>query len=272
MQAGPANGAAHAQLPLPPQQPANGGAARQGGTAAAALEDNVIKVKSDEEEEGATGLLLPDSSMDARLAQQMASELERGAYAQVPRWSACSPRPALCPTPARTDARTAGLQDMAAHLDAGDAAAAGELMSSAVAAITADLPQGLKEVRGIAARTTPLHVPRAVLRIACLGLQEDEDEDEDEEEEGGSAFDNVLVPGGGVQLDAAVMSTLPPSMQLDLLQRMRDHKIFENREHFQQRAQQPGSFSSFQIQEYLKASAFRCERTAWAPRPWLPLA
>jgi hypothetical protein len=38
---------------------------------------------------------------------------------------------------------------------------------------------------------------------------------------------------------------------------MRDHKIFENREHFQQRAQQPNDFSSFQIQEYLKASAFR---------------
>ena len=95
------------------------------------------------------------------------------------------------------------------------------------------------------------------------GPQEDEvgededDEDEDDEEEGG-AFDNVLVPVGGMQLDPAVMSTLPPSMQLDLLQRMRDHKIFENREHFQQRAQQPGSFSSFQIQEYLKASAFRC--------------
>ena len=39
---------------------------------------------------------------------------------------------------------------------------------------------------------------------------------------------------------------------------MRDHKIFENREHFQKHAEQPTNFSAFQIQEYLKASQFRC--------------
>ena len=39
--------------------------------------------------------------------------------------------------------------------------------------------------------------------------------------------------------------------------RMRDHKIFENREHFQKHAEQPANFSTFQMQEYLKASAFR---------------
>lgn len=47
------------------------------------------------------------------------------------------------------------------------------------------------------------------------------------------------------------------ALQLDLLTKMRDNKIYENRERFQRHAQQPASFSSFQIQEYLKASAFR---------------
>lgn len=42
-------------------------------------------------------------------------------------------------------------------------------------------------------------------------LQEEEDE---EDEEG---FENVVVPAGGMQLDPAVMSTLPPSMQVRCL-------------------------------------------------------
>ncbi len=41
------------------------------------------------------------------------------------------------------------------------------------------------------------------------------------------------------------------------MQKIRDNKIFENRSHFQKHAAQPLNFSSFQIQEYLKASAFR---------------
>ena len=47
-------------------------------------------------------------------------------------------------------------------------------------------------------------------------------------------------------------------MQLDLMTKIRDHKIYENRARFQKHAAQPMNFSSFQIQEYLKASAFRC--------------
>ena len=89
MQAALANGAAPAQLPSL-TQPAAGGAAPQNGAAAEALED-AIKVKSDDEDEaeGATGLQ-PDSSIDALLAQQLASQLEQGSYAKVPRL-ACSP-------------------------------------------------------------------------------------------------------------------------------------------------------------------------------------
>ena len=47
-------------------------------------------------------------------------------------------------------------------------------------------------------------------------------------------------------------------MQLDLLTKMRENKIYENREKFARHANQPASFSSLQMQEYLKASAFRC--------------
>ena len=54
-----------------------------------------------------------------------------------------------------------------------------------------------------------------------------------------------------------MLQTLPTSMQLELLQRMREAKMARNRESFQQRAAQPASFSSFQMEEYLKASALR---------------
>ena len=59
------------------------------------------------------------------------------------------------------------------------------------------------------------------------------------------------------ELDPAVLQTLPTSMQLELLQRLREAKMARNRESFQQRAAQPASFSSFQMEEYLKASALR---------------
>ena len=54
-----------------------------------------------------------------------------------------------------------------------------------------------------------------------------------------------------------MLQTLPTSMQLELLQRLREAKMARNRESFQQRAAQPASFSSFQMEEYLKASALR---------------
>ena len=108
-----------------------------------------------------------------------------------------------------------------------------------------------------------------------------DDDDDNEHEE-------VVLPEG--ELDPAVLSTLPPSMQvcagwtaclcmscriqipcmcrsivfeitsvmqLDLMAKIRDNKIYENRARFQKHSAQPLNFSSFQIQEYLKASAFR---------------
>lgn len=67
----------------------------------------------------------------------------------------------------------------------------------------------------------------------------------------------ALAAGNLDNLDPTVLSTLPPSMQLDIMTKLREQKTYVNREHFQQRQAQPQSFSQFQMEEYLKASAIR---------------
>lgn len=64
-----------------------------------------------------------------------------------------------------------------------------------------------------------------------------------------------LVQEGG--LDPAVLSTLPPSLALDLMGRMRERQQAANRAQFEARAAAPNSFSQFQMQQYLAASQFR---------------
>lgn len=59
------------------------------------------------------------------------------------------------------------------------------------------------------------------------------------------------------QLDPAVMSTLPPSLQLDLMLKMREQKQAANRQQFEARRAAPASFSQFQMQQYLAATRFR---------------
>ncbi|KAK9904154.1 hypothetical protein WJX75_005482 [Coccomyxa subellipsoidea] len=153
-------------------------------------------------EEEAGPSQLPDTSAgDALLAQQLAAELDKGSYAQ----------------------------DMASHLEAGDAQAVGRLALQAVEAMTSNLPT----------------------------IKEDENEEEEEDDDDEAGVDEEVVLPEGMELDPVVMSTLPPSMQLDLLTKMRENKIYENREKFARHANQPASFSSLQMQEYLKASAFR---------------
>lgn len=58
-------------------------------------------------------------------------------------------------------------------------------------------------------------------------------------------------------LDPAVLSTLPQSMQLQIMEQMRDQLQAFNRDKFTSRSGQPENFSSFQLQTFLKASAFR---------------
>ena len=59
--------------------------------------------------------------------------------------------------------------------------------------------------------------------------------------------------GGGFQ----VLSTLPPSLQLELMGKLRESKTYRNREEFASRTGNPLGFSTFQMQQYLDTSAVR---------------
>ncbi|XP_058736764.1 DNA repair protein UVH3 isoform X2 [Vicia villosa] len=76
------------------------------------------------------------------------------------------------------------------------------------------------------------------------------DEDEDEE---------MILPAMHSEVDPAVLASLPPSMQLDLLVQMRERLMAENRQKYQKVKKDPSKFSELQIQSYLKTVAFRRE-------------
>ena len=59
-------------------------------------------------------------------------------------------------------------------------------------------------------------------------------------------------------MDPAVLSTFAPSVQYDMLLKMRESTTAVNRERFMERTGKPLDFSSFQMQTFLKASNFRC--------------
>ncbi|KAJ3676310.1 hypothetical protein LUZ60_003722 [Juncus effusus] len=84
---------------------------------------------------------------------------------------------------------------------------------------------------------------------------EEERENEDEEEEDEEMILNVTENN----IDPAVLASLPPSMQLDLLVQMRERVMAENRQKYQKIKQVPEKFSELQIQSYLKTVAFRRE-------------
>ncbi|EOA23395.1 hypothetical protein CARUB_v10016571mg [Capsella rubella] len=79
---------------------------------------------------------------------------------------------------------------------------------------------------------------------------EEEDSDEDEE---------MLLPVMDGDVDPAVLASLPPSMQLDLLVQMREKLMAENRQKYQKVKKAPEKFSELQIEAYLKTVAFRRE-------------
>lgn len=66
----------------------------------------------------------------------------------------------------------------------------------------------------------------------------------------------AMLPEEG-DLDPEVLSTLPTSMQVELLLRARERQTAANRAKFEMHAQQPSSFSEFQLQQYLKNSNLR---------------
>ncbi|KQK23032.1 DNA repair protein UVH3 isoform X1 [Brachypodium distachyon] len=79
----------------------------------------------------------------------------------------------------------------------------------------------------------------------------DEDENDDDEE--------MIFPVTTGDIDPAVLASLPPSMQLDLLVQMRERVMAENRQKYQKIKKEPAKFSELQIQSYLKTVAFRRE-------------
>ncbi|KAI7741378.1 hypothetical protein M8C21_000838 [Ambrosia artemisiifolia] len=85
-------------------------------------------------------------------------------------------------------------------------------------------------------------------------LAEDEDEDEDGEDD-----EEMLLPTMEGKIDPAVLASLPPSMQLDLLGQMRERLMAENRQKYQKVKKAPARFSELQIESYLKTVAFRRE-------------
>ncbi|KAI5430693.1 DNA repair protein uvh3, variant 2 [Lathyrus oleraceus] len=80
--------------------------------------------------------------------------------------------------------------------------------------------------------------------------EKDGNYDEDEE---------MILPAMHSEVDPAVLASLPPSMQLDLLVQMRERLMAENRQKYQKVKKDPSKFSELQIQSYLKTVAFRRE-------------
>ncbi|XP_065035231.1 DNA repair protein UVH3-like isoform X3 [Musa acuminata AAA Group] len=83
------------------------------------------------------------------------------------------------------------------------------------------------------------------------GLDEAEDDNDENEE--------LIFPMDNIHIDPAVLASLPPSMQLDLLVQMRESIMAENRQKYQKIKKAPTKFSELQIQSYLKTIAFRRE-------------
>ncbi|KAG2261328.1 hypothetical protein Bca52824_068407 [Brassica carinata] len=79
------------------------------------------------------------------------------------------------------------------------------------------------------------------------------------EEEGSEEDEQILLPAMDGNVDPAVLASLPPSMQLDLLAQMREKLMSENRQKYQKVKKAPEKFSELQVEAYLKTVAFRRE-------------
>jgi len=82
--------------------------------------------------------------------------------------------------------------------------------------------------------------------------QEYDDEEEEEEEEELDMF----VPDGE-SIDPEVLSALPPSVRLEVIMKMRDKRMADNREHFARASGQMHDFSSLQLETYLKGTKLK---------------
>eukprot|EP00873_Tetraselmis_striata_P028365 jgi/Tetstr1/448629/TSEL_035874.t1 len=67
----------------------------------------------------------------------------------------------------------------------------------------------------------------------------------------------LALPSDVTEIDVSVLSTLPPSVQFDIMQKLREEQFNQNRLKFQDVATDATAFSRAQMAAYLKASAFR---------------
>ena len=75
-----------------------------------------------------------------------------------------------------------------------------------------------------------------------------------------------VVGQGATEVDPAVLSTFAPSVQYQMLLKMREQQQAANRVRFQERAGgAPQDFSVLQMQTFLKASKFRCSPASFHP-------
>ena len=108
-----------------------------------------------------------------------------------------------------------------------------------------------------AAEPAPAPSPPKNQRKRKEGFEEDvvevsSSEDGDDDDDG-----EFLLPDDLNTVDPTVLSTLPPSIQLEVMEKMRVQKTSENREKFHRASTAPSNFSSLQLQTYLQGCSFR---------------
>ena len=91
--------------------------------------------------------------------------------------------------------------------------------------------------------------PKEVKEVK-VGYEEDVEEISDDDD------DIFLLPDDVSSVDPTVLGTLPPSIQLEVMEKMREHKTMENRDLFN-KASAPSNFSQLQLDTYLKSCSFR---------------
>jgi len=89
------------------------------------------------------------------------------------------------------------------------------------------------------------------------GDARDSEEAEEEEEEEEEELD-VFVPDGE-SIDPEVLGALPPSVRMEVVMRMRDKRVADNREHFAAASGKMQDFSALQLETYLKGTKLKRE-------------
>ena len=83
----------------------------------------------------------------------------------------------------------------------------------------------------------------------------DDEKKLDDMTRGHGKYDILIPETGGVRSD--VLSTLPPSAQMDVMLKIREQSTMENRTRFQDASEKTEEFSKLQISSYLKSSNLR---------------